>query len=98
MFEVQLLQQANVVRAEQAVAAWLGATDELHASTSERVVRFATTRGEPELSELLAQLAGAGLGVSQFREIEADLEEAFLSMTDPRRQMVAAPPDAPCST
>jgi len=92
MMEVQLVREDDVASAESLVAAWLEGEPSPTASRSERVVRFHTTRGDGALSELLAKLAAARLGVSQFREVEADLEEAFLTLTDARRDGRATPP------
>jgi ABC-2 type transport system ATP-binding protein len=50
------------------------------ASTAEAVVRFSTARREEELAGLLTALATAGLGVTQFREVQTDLEEAFMAV------------------
>jgi ABC-2 type transport system ATP-binding protein len=50
------------------------------ASPAEGVVRFQTARGEEELGELLGALVSAGVGVAQFREVQTDLEEAYLSV------------------
>jgi ABC-2 type transport system ATP-binding protein len=46
----------------------------------EVVVRFRTARREEELAGLLTALVAAGLGVTQFREVQTDLEEAFLTV------------------
>jgi ABC-2 type transport system ATP-binding protein len=43
-------------------------------------VRFRTARREEELAELLAALVGADMGVEQFREVQTDLEEAYLTV------------------
>jgi ABC-2 type transport system ATP-binding protein len=50
-------------------------------STAEAVVRFRTARREEELAGLLAALVAAGVGVAQFREVQTDLEEAFLAVS-----------------
>jgi ABC-2 type transport system ATP-binding protein len=47
---------------------------------AESTVRFRTARREEELAGLLAALVGGGLGVAQFREVQTDLEEAFLTV------------------
>jgi ABC-2 type transport system ATP-binding protein len=44
------------------------------------VVRFRTARREEELADLLAALVSDGLGVAQFREVQTDLEEAFMTV------------------
>jgi ABC-2 type transport system ATP-binding protein len=63
-------------------------------STTERVVRFRTSRSEDELGELLTQLIAAGIRVNQFREIPTDLEDAFLSVTRAKRGDSAPAADA----
>ncbi|MCH7988520.1 MAG: ABC transporter ATP-binding protein, partial [Planctomycetes bacterium] len=54
---------------------------EITGSAAEAIVRFQTSRPESELSELLARLVTAGIHVSQFRELQTSLEDAFLSVT-----------------
>ena len=53
---------------------------EVTASQAEAVVRFRTAKSEEDLAGLLAALVGAGLGVAQFREVQTDLEEAFMTV------------------
>ncbi len=53
---------------------------EITSSPAEAVVRFRTARTEEELADLLAVLVAAGVGVAQFREVQTDLEEAFLTV------------------
>src|SRR5262245_2712114 len=53
---------------------------EITASPTEAVVRFRTAQREEELAGLLAALVAAGLGVTQFREVQTDLEEAFMTV------------------
>ena len=53
---------------------------EVTASPAEAAVRFRTAKTEDDLAGLLADLVGAGLGVAQFREVQTDLEEAFMTV------------------
>jgi ABC-2 type transport system ATP-binding protein len=53
---------------------------EVSASPTEAVVLFRTAKREEELTGLLAALATARLGVTQFREVQTDLEEAFMTV------------------
>jgi ABC-2 type transport system ATP-binding protein len=53
---------------------------EVRASLTEAVVWFRTARGEDELAGLLAALAAANVGMTQFREVQTDLEEAFMTL------------------
>ncbi len=50
-------------------------------SEAESMVRFRTSRSEDDLGTLLKELMSAGVPVTQFREVAADLEDAFLSVT-----------------
>jgi ABC-2 type transport system ATP-binding protein len=53
---------------------------EITTSPAEAVVRFRTARPEEDLAGLLAALVSSGLGVAQFREVQTDLEEAFMTV------------------
>jgi ABC-2 type transport system ATP-binding protein len=53
---------------------------QIQSSPAEAVVRFRTARREDELAKLLAAMVSRGLDVAQFREVQTDLEEAFLSL------------------
>jgi ABC-2 type transport system ATP-binding protein len=53
---------------------------EVTPAPTELAVRFRTARGEDELAGLLAALVSAGLAVTQFREVQTDLEEAFMTV------------------
>jgi len=53
---------------------------EITSSPAEAVVRFRTAMREEELAGLLAALVEAGHGVTQFREVQTDLEEAFMTV------------------
>ncbi len=55
-------------------------TASVPASATEAVVRFRTARSEEELAGLLTALVSEGLGVAQFREVQTDLEEAFMTV------------------
>jgi ABC-2 type transport system ATP-binding protein len=58
---------------------------------AEGVVRFRTALPEPELGKLLAQLVQGGIEITQFREVQTDLEEAFMSFARPAEAKPAAP-------
>jgi ABC-2 type transport system ATP-binding protein len=53
---------------------------DVNAAADEAVVRFRTAKREEELAGLLAELVKAGVGVAQFREVQSDLEEAFMTL------------------
>jgi ABC-2 type transport system ATP-binding protein len=52
-------------------------------AVAEKAIRFRTAIPEAELGELLAQLVRQGIHVTQFREVQTDLEEAFMSFARP---------------
>jgi ABC-2 type transport system ATP-binding protein len=53
---------------------------EVTTSPAEAEVRFRTAKREEELAGLLSALVAAGVGVTQFREVQTDLEEAFMTV------------------
>jgi ABC-2 type transport system ATP-binding protein len=85
--EVQLTSALDVDKTGRIVEQHVGMDSGITSSLTEATVRFQTSQSEEELSQLLAQLTTAGVGVSQFREIPVDLEDTFLSIT---RQAVDA--------
>ena len=54
---------------------------ELSESPAEAIIRLRTAKSDSEMGELLRQLITADIAVNQFRELQADLEDAFLSIT-----------------
>jgi ABC-2 type transport system ATP-binding protein len=89
--EVLLTRAEDIDRASEMVRGHIEPGAEVTASPAELAVRFRTARAEEELAGLLAALVGAGLGVTQFREVQTDLEEAFMTVA-----MAGEPgPDAP---
>jgi ABC-2 type transport system ATP-binding protein len=49
-------------------------------SATEAVVRFRTAKSEEELAGLLRALVTADVGVAQYREVQTDLEDAFMTV------------------
>ncbi|MFP6763063.1 MAG: ABC transporter ATP-binding protein, partial [Planctomycetaceae bacterium] len=81
MIEVQLSGTEQLEATTGALAASGISSDSIFSSSTEAIVRFRSDRSEGELGVLLSQLVTAGIPVTQFREVAADLEEAFLSVT-----------------
>ncbi len=79
--EVQLAAGSSLDRAEAIVREHVEPDAEVAPSPSESAVRFRTSKSEKEMGELLARLVTASVDVTQFREIQSDLEDAFLSVT-----------------
>lgn len=77
--EVLLTNADSIARVEEIVRRHIEAGAEVLSSPAEAVVRFRTAKSEDELAALLAALTSANLGVTQFREVQTDLEEAFMT-------------------
>jgi ABC-2 type transport system ATP-binding protein len=58
---------------------------------AEATVRFRTSCPETELKTILARLIQDGMEVTQFREVQTDLEEAFMSFARPQAAAGARP-------
>jgi ABC-2 type transport system ATP-binding protein len=80
MVEVQLRKADQLETASKLVGSFIEDASNVSPSDTEMMVRFRTSRTEDELGDLLEQLIGAGIKVSQFREVPADLEDAYLSV------------------
>jgi ABC-2 type transport system ATP-binding protein len=76
--EVLLTRAEQIDRAAEIVRRQIEPGAEINASTAEMTVRFRTAKSEEELARLLAALVAADLEVTQFREVQTDLEEAFM--------------------
>ena len=79
--EIQLVDVAQMDATVAAVQPRVDVDAEVTTSPAESVVRFTTNLPEQELSAILAALIEAGIVVSQFRELQQDLEDTFLSIT-----------------
>src|SRR5207302_193411 len=77
--EVLLTHAAQIDRVVELVRQHIESGAEITSSPAEAVVRFRTAQREEELAGLLSALVAAGLGVAQFREVQTDLEEAFVA-------------------
>lgn len=81
MIEIQLGSREKLEETAAIVAGSGVRRESIQPSSAEAIVRFRSDRSEEELGTLLAALIGAGMPVTQFREVAGDLEEAFLSVT-----------------
>lgn len=84
--EIQLGTNERLQQTSQLVKSQLEDGAEVVESPSESTVRFRTQKSEREMGQLLAQLVGEQVDVTQFREIQSDLEEAFLTVTRQSQQ------------
>jgi ABC-2 type transport system ATP-binding protein len=81
--EVQLAAGEPLGEAVRVIREAVEADAEVVESPAEAAVRFRTIRSEAELGDLLAKLIREGVRVVQFRELQTDLEEAFMSFARP---------------
>jgi ABC-2 type transport system ATP-binding protein len=80
-FEAQLTTADQIEETISIIRQSVETGAEITGSAAEAIVRFQTSQSESDLSELLARLVRAGIHVSQFRELQTSLEDAFLSVT-----------------
>ncbi len=92
--EVQLPAGQDVAAAEQALRQQLDSASVVTASATEATLRFETTQTDDDLSQLLTSLVSAGVRISQFRELQTDLEDAFMSVMQQDHESAAAPATA----
>lgn len=81
--ELQLVGSEQVATAAQLVRVEVEAGVDVTEAATEGAVRFRTTMREADLSRLLGKLVASGIRVAQFRELQTDLEEAFMSFARP---------------
>lgn len=81
MVEALLADETGLVAARAVIEPLLEPDAEITTSNEEAAIRFRTAKREAELGEILARLIHAGVKVTQFRELQTDLEDAFLSVT-----------------
>lgn len=79
--EVQLVTAEDIGRAVPVIETVIGDTDDITPSPAEAIVRFQTSLLDEELGRVLVQLVEAQIPVTQFREVAADLEDAYLTVT-----------------
>ncbi len=81
--EAQLTSAEQITAASDVIRRMIETDAELIASPEESALRFRTALPEAQLGELLTELVRSGIRVTQFRELQTDLEEAFLSFARP---------------
>ena len=81
MVEAQLMSPSQLDEAAKLIKGLVEKDAQVTASKTESIVRFRTGGKEEDLGRVLSTLVQNGIGLSQFREIAGDLEDAFLSVT-----------------
>jgi len=81
--EVQLESADQIPAAISVIRRLVEPDSDVTGSEAEAMVRFSTIKSETELGDLLAELVQAGIRFSQFRELQTDLEDAFMTFARP---------------
>lgn len=88
--EVQLSSAEQTQLAADVIRGLGESESDIVESTAEATVRFCTVRPEGELADILTELVRAKVAVTQFREVQIDLEEAFMSFARPNAEAAPA--------
>jgi ABC-2 type transport system ATP-binding protein len=78
--EVLLTRADQIEIAERLLRAAIEPGMEITGSPAESTVRFQTGKREEELAGVLAALVSAAVTITQFREVQTDLEDAFMTV------------------
>jgi ABC-2 type transport system ATP-binding protein len=81
--EVQLESADQIAAAIGVIRRSVEPDAEFLGSEAEAMVRFSTVKPESELGDILAELVHAGIRFTQFRELQTDLEDAFMTFARP---------------
>ena len=92
--EAQLESASEVSAAAAIIRATLEPEADVVEAPAEATVRFRTVRTESELGGLLRRLIESKIHVTQFREVQTDLEEAFMSFARPQENGNSPKPSA----
>ena len=93
MIEIQVPSSEAVNQAVAVLRESLDQGVEVNASLAELTIRFRTALDDQELSQLLAKLVQSSVPITQFRELQTDLEDAFMTVTrqvNPKKDQVEA--------
>jgi ABC-2 type transport system ATP-binding protein len=86
--EIQLIDAEQIDRVVTIVRQHIEPGEAVTASRAEAVVRFRTAKSEDDLADLLKALVTANAGVAQYREVQTDLEDAFMTVAQEELPMV----------
>lgn len=92
--EVQFVAEGQVPIAAKIIRESLEPGAEVVEAMTEATVRFRTAKPEAALGVLLTQLVQSGMQITQFRELQTDLEEAFMSFARPTETLDVKPAES----
>lgn len=89
--EACLVSVDQIPLAAKAIRESLGSGEDVIEDHNDVAVRFSTSVSEEGVGSLLNRLVQLGIHVSQFRELQTDLEEAFMSFARPQETTAQKP-------
>lgn len=89
--ESHLASADQVTAAADIIRQAINPGDSVIEASAEAIVRFRTAKSESELGDVLSKLVQSNIRVTQFREVQTDLEEAFMSFARPQSPASASP-------
>ncbi|TWT47040.1 putative ABC transporter ATP-binding protein YbhF [Thalassoglobus neptunius] len=81
VFEILVTDTSDVAEMTRLINEQPELEADVEASETESTVRFQTTVDDDSMQRLLAQAITRGLSIVQFREVQVDLEDTFMSVT-----------------
>ncbi len=81
LLEIGLSDLSHADKAKSAIKKFVVDGTEVEYSEAERAIRFRTEIVENQWHEMISSLVSEGITINQFREIQSDLEDAFLTVT-----------------
>ncbi|MEE2991465.1 MAG: ABC transporter ATP-binding protein [Planctomycetota bacterium] len=81
MIEIQLASPDQLATASERVMPFLPEGSSVDVSETESLLRFRANLSEDKMNQIIRDLVQASIPVSQFRELQTDLEDAFVSVS-----------------
>ncbi len=81
MIEIQLASPDQLTTASERVMPFLPEGSSVDISETESLLRFRANLSEDKMNQIIRELVQASIPVSQFRELQTDLEDAFVSVS-----------------
>jgi ABC-2 type transport system ATP-binding protein len=81
MIEIQLASPDQLATASERVTPFLPEGCSVDVSETESLLRFRANLSDDEMNQIIKELVQASIPVSQFRELQTDLEDAFVTVS-----------------
>ncbi len=80
MIEIQLASSDQLAGARERVVPLLPEDSQVDISETESLLRFRANLSEEKMNQIIQDLVQASISISQFRELQTDLEDAFVTV------------------